>query len=297
MPIVGTGVRTCHAWPTAWPGTCRGQSVLPQRNVPSWREGAARRLQAVESEAKDCPGDMRDAEGRGTLRVSIQGRSEAGHERARNHRRGGSGTERIARAAVRARRHESGAGGAQRRQALRSRRGDRRERARLRREPARGRRRPVRRGARRRGGAGPRRVQRERSGAGCGRGHRPGGGRAGDRDLGLRGLPRRAPGRDGDARARLGLDPVHRRLGQREGLSGVGLLRHGQVRAAGPRAEHGARDGAEGDPRRALRHRRGDKERRAGFPTTTSGSIRMRSRRPISTSTASIAARGHGRSS
>ena len=62
-------------------------------------------------------------------------------------------------------------------------------------------------------------------------------------------------------RARVGLDPVHRRLGQREGLSRVGLLRHGQVRTAGPRAEHGARTGAEGGPRRALRHRRWYRER------------------------------------
>ena len=51
------------------------------------------------------------------------------------------------------------------------------------------------------------------------------------------------------------LDPVHRRLGEREGLCAVGAVRDGQVRAARAGAEHGARAGAEEHPCRAFRHR------------------------------------------
>ena len=39
-------------------------------------------------------------------------------------------------------------------------------------------------------------------------------------------------------------DPVHGRLGERQGLCEVGIVRDGQVRPARPRAEHGARVGA-----------------------------------------------------
>ena len=63
------------------------------------------------------------------------------------------------------------------------------------------------------------------------------------------------------AAARPRRHPVHRRLGQREGLCAVGALRHGQVRAARAGAEHGARIVAEGHPRRAFRHRRRHQER------------------------------------
>ena len=58
----------------------------------------------------------------------------------------------------------------------------------------------------------------------------------------------------GRARARRAV--LHRRLGERQGLCRVGALRHGQVRAARPGAEPGARVRAEEHPRRALRHRR-----------------------------------------
>ena len=92
--------------------------------------------------------------------------------------------------------------------------------------------------------------------AGRGRRPGPGGGRAGDRGRGLWWLPCRPPGCDGDAvnggRGR----SVHRRLGQRQGLPGIGLLRDGQVRSSRACAEHGAGAGPQGDPCRTLRHRR-----------------------------------------
>ena len=53
----------------------------------------------------------------------------------------------------------------------------------------------------------------------------------------------------------IGRDPVHRRVGQREGLSALSAFRDGQVRAARPGAEHGARTVAAGHPRGALRDR------------------------------------------
>ncbi len=47
-------------------------------------------------------------------------------------------------------------------------------------------------------------------------------------------------------------DPVHRRLRQRQGLSAVGAVRDGQVRAARARPEHGARIVAAGYSRRRI---------------------------------------------
>ena len=61
-------------------------------------------------------------------------------------------------------------------------------------------------------------------------------------------------------------DPVHRRLGERQGLCAIGAVRDGQVRAARPRAEHGARTVAAGHPRRAFRDRRRDPQRGAPEP-------------------------------
>ena len=55
---------------------------------------------------------------------------------------------------------------------------------------------------------------------------------------------------------RPGRDPVHRRIGEREGLRAVGAVRDGQVRAARARAIDGARACAERNPRRAFRDRR-----------------------------------------
>ena len=72
----------------------------------------------------------------------------------------------------------------------------------------------------------------------------------------LRRLPRGAAGGAADAAAGAGRDALHRRLGERQGLRAIGALRDGQVRAARPRPEHGARARAEGHPRRPLRHRR-----------------------------------------
>ena len=77
-------------------------------------------------------------------------------------------------------------------------------------------------------------------------------------------LPGRPAGGAPHAAARRRRDPVHRRVGQREGLSAVGGVRDGQVRAARPGAEHGARAGAAGHPRRALRHRRRHPQSAAG---------------------------------
>ena len=53
-------------------------------------------------------------------------------------------------------------------------------------------------------------------------------------------VPGRPAGGAQHAAARLRRDPVHRCVGQREGLSAVGCLRDGQVRTARPGAEHGA---------------------------------------------------------
>ncbi len=91
---------------------------------------------------------------------------------------------------------------------------------------------------------------------GPGRGTRSRGRGARHRRQCLRRLPGRPARRAQHAAARHRRDPVHRRVGQREGLSAVGAVRDGQVRAARPGAEHGARTRAEGHPRRAFRHRR-----------------------------------------
>ena len=83
-----------------------------------------------------------------------------------------------------------------------------------------------------------------------------------------------------------------------EGLSAVGGVRDGQVRAAWPGAEHGARTGAAGHPRRAFRDRRRHPQCRAAPSRRTSRtacSIPMRSRRAIGTWCSSRAARGPGR--
>src|SRR5712691_5737978 len=71
-----------------------------------------------------------------------------------------------------------------------------------------------------------------------------------------------AQGAEAHARARVGRRVLHRRVGERKGLRRIGAFRHGQVRAAGACAEHGAGARAQGNPRRALRHRRRDLEGR-----------------------------------
>ena len=94
--------------------------------------------------------------------------------------------------------------------------------------------------------------------------------------------------------------PVHRRLGEREGLCAVGALRHGQVRAARAGAKHGARTGAAGHPCRAFRHRRRHPQRappgaarQAGFAARS----RRHRGRAICTCCSSRAAPGRRRSS
>ena len=72
----------------------------------------------------------------------------------------------------------------------------------------------------------------------------------------VRRLPGGAAGRPADAAARPWRGAVHRRIGERQGLSAIGAVRDGQVRAARAGPEHGARAGAPGHPRRALHHRR-----------------------------------------
>ena len=84
----------------------------------------------------------------------------------------------------------------------------------------------------------------------------------------------------------------------REGLSAVGGVRDGQVRAAWPGAEHGARAVAAGHPRRALRHRRRRSAIRAAPSRRTSRtacSIPTRSPRATGTSCSSRAVPGPGR--
>ncbi len=70
---------------------------------------------------------------------------------------------------------------------------------------------------------------------------RSGRGREGDRRHRLRRLPGGAAGGAAHAAEEARSDPAHRRLRRREGLSAVGAVRDGQVRAARPRPEHGAR--------------------------------------------------------
>ena len=85
-----------------------------------------------------------------------------------------------------------------------------------------------------------------------------------------------------------------------KGYAAVGAVRDGQVRAARPRPEHGARARAARHPRRAFRHRRRDPQSRADRAGRTSPircSIPMPSRPTICTSSGSRAAPGPGRSS
>ena len=105
--------------------------------------------------------------------------------------------------------------------------------------------------------------------------------REGDRGLGVRRLSGRAAGGAAHAAEGRGRDPVHRRVGEREGLCAVGAVRDGQVRAARPRAVARARACAARHSRRAFRHRRRHPQRApaAAMPTSrTRCSIRTRSR-------------------
>ena len=99
--------------------------------------------------------------------------------------------------------------------------------------------------------------------------------------------------------ARFGCDPADRGLGQREGLSELVGVRDGQVRAARPGAEHGARAVAAGRARRAFRHRRRASAVRRGRTRTTTRtacSTRTRSPKPTGRLPTSSAAPGPGRS-
>ena len=128
----------------------------------------------------------------------------------------------------------------------------------------------------------------------------PGRGGEGAARLRLRRLPGGAGRGQAHAAARARRRAVHRRLRQHQGLCAVGALRHGQVRAARPGAEHGARTGAAGHPRRALRDRWRHPQpapRRSRPTSRIRCSIPTPSRRPICTSCSSRAAPGPGRSS
>ena len=92
----------------------------------------------------------------------------------------------------------------------------------------------------------------------------------GDRGQRLRRLSGGAAGGAAHAAATARRDPVHRRLRQRQGLSAIGAVRDGQVRAARPGAEHGARIVAAGHSRRAFRHRRRHSQRGAAPSPPTS---------------------------
>ena len=106
-----------------------------------------------------------------------------------------------------------------------------------------------------------RRLQRQLPHARAVRRARSGRSRESDRHHRLCRLPGGAGGGQAHAAARAGRDPVHRRVGERQGLCAVGAVCHGQVRAARPGAEHGARIVAAGHPRRAFRHRRRHRQR------------------------------------
>ena len=102
------------------------------------------------------------------------------------------------------------------------------------------------------------------------------------------------------AAARPRRDPVHRRLGEREGLCAVGAVRHGQVRAARARAKHGARACARRASTSPMSSSTAASAAR-GVPirptSPTACSIPTPSRRAICTSCSSRAAPGPGRSS
>ena len=152
--------------------------------------------------------------------------------------------------------------------------------------------------------AGRGRLQCELSHARTARRTRPRRGCEIDRGQRFRRLPGRAAGGEAYAAQRSRSRPrrghFHRRLGEREGLCPVGAVRHGQVRAARTRAEHGARTAAARHPCRACRHRRRHSQRAAGpiRPTSpTACSIPTPSRRAICICCNSRAAPGPGRSS
>ena len=97
-----------------------------------------------------------------------------------------------------------------------------------------------------------RRLQCQRAGPRSGRRAGAGRGRAGHHGQRLWRFPRGARGGGPDGAQRARRDPVHRRLGERQGLSALGGVRDGQIRAARPRAEHGARAGATRHPHRRI---------------------------------------------
>src|SRR4029077_9965926 len=172
------------------------------------------------------------------------------------HRRRRLGLERFAGAPVRQIGHEGRGGGAPARKSGSVGAGGRRQGFHLRRDRSRASRKTVRRcrGGKRRARRGglqcqlphPRAVRRSRSGRGRARAR-------GDRLWRLSGRPagRQAHGAEGPRR-----DHAHRGFGGREGLSAVGDVRHGQVRAAGAGAKHGAGTAAAGHPRRPYCRRR-----------------------------------------
>ena len=128
----------------------------------------------------------------------------------------------------------------------------------------------------------------------------PGRGREVDRGYRLRRLPGGAGGGQAHAAAKPRRDLFHRRFGEREGLCPVGAVCHGQIRAARPGAEHGARACAARHPCRAYR-------RSTAASAATGGPIRRTSptacsiptplRRAICICCNSRAAPGPGRSS
>ena len=112
-------------------------------------------------------------------------------------------------------------------------------------------------------------------------------------------VPGRPAGGASHAAARVRCDPVHRCIGQREGLPAVGAVRDGQVRIARPGAEHGARTVAAGHPRGAFRHRRRHPQRHTSRSRATSRTacwIRMRSPKATGTWRSRRAVRGPGKS-
>ena len=185
------------------------------------------------------------------------------------------------------------------RQARRARQGNRRRGPCLQRRRSDGSCRPVR-GPRRQGPHARRRgLQREQPRAWPA--GRPGAGRCqtGHRDQRLRRLFGLAAGGQTDAAQVARRHLPDRRHGRREGLRALGHLRHGQVRAAWPRAIDGPRAVAQGHPCRPFRDRRrhpGCGRGRCRTTRPTACSIPTPSPRPTGRRCSSTAAPGAGRS-
>ena len=87
---------------------------------------------------------------------------------------------------------------------------------------------------------------------------------------------------------------LQRRLRRREGLRAVRAVRHGQVCAARPGAEHGARTASARHPRGACRDRRRHQERAPAEPPTSPPACSTRTRSPPAICTSSINRTVHG---